>query len=316
MPERIPVFEPEVEELLLEVASNPDSLLLRGPQRGGVTAPLDLEEGVSARAAGLTVSEKQLLRVWRAEAAEVLRQAFNESLDAAPLRGTLVVPLDLDNTAAPRLGKNTVCAEAQRLGRVAVSKGENKPLARALKMLQLGLPIAKESSYELITLSHRLRPSDKTRICLGVVEAEAGRQERALAMYESIFRRSAATETRAYALCNSVDVLSDSPASAKQLAVAEEAVRVAPKWTFSRLKHLSTLMDLGMIPEAMDSMDRLTELGDPAIEMLEEQLEWHRSSLASQHIEPSIELCRTALHLAERSSGRSQQLLFELGGAR
>ena len=314
MPERIPVFEPEVEELLLEVAANPDSLLLRGPQRGGVTGPLDLEEGVSARTAGLTVSEKQLLRVWRSEAAEVLRQGFNQCLEGDPEKPIRVVPLSLDNVQVRHTTSQELKAEVKRLSRVTQAVHPESPLVQTLHRLALGDAPNVRMRRPLIELSHRLRPTDKSRIGLALLEAQEGRSARAHAMYQSIATRSVSSESRAYALCNSVRLFAESGESNQRLSTAIAATRVAPAWAFSRLKCLRTAMDLGITQVAKDELGRLMDLGRPAQRMLEDHLEWLGSRIQRGLMAPEATLARTARKLSETGVGQSLVPLLKLAG--
>ena len=312
MPERIPVFEPELEEILVKVASNPDSLLLRGPQRGGVTAPLDLEEGVSARMAGLTITERHLLRVWRAEAAELLRQAFNLSLEAGPPHSARRVPIDFSNREVERSTTGVLAEKSRRLQFVARHREPKSALSTALHSLRSGLSIPRSSGRALIELSYRLRTSDQARICMALAAGEAGELEAALAMYASIRSTSPSREMQGYALCNATGTLAELGETKRMLNAAVEATQVAPNWAFSRLKHLTVLMDLGLGSQAVDAIHRLLDLGPAAQVMFEDQVNEHLAAVQKGVSEPTPELSRVVKLLCRQDCGQAREPLNRL----
>jgi tetratricopeptide (TPR) repeat protein len=69
------LFDPAVEELLREIAADPDSCLLRVPRPAVVQSLAHRQEIVRPTATGLTSAERELLRVHRAEVAKLLREA-------------------------------------------------------------------------------------------------------------------------------------------------------------------------------------------------------------------------------------------------
>jgi len=71
-----PIYEPEVEELLRELAVDPTSTLLRVPRKGVVPTLFDKNAMVSPRAAGLSSAERHLLQVYREDVELLLRQAY------------------------------------------------------------------------------------------------------------------------------------------------------------------------------------------------------------------------------------------------
>ena len=306
MPERIAVFEPELEQILLEVASNPDSELLRAPQPGGVTGPLDLEEGVSVRRAGLSITEKYLVREWRVRAAEVLRQAFNQSIDSGE-QGWFVIGLDLSNQRVPRPSEKVLRHKVEGLERLGHSRNCGEDLLGALKRVRSGAPIPTSGRRELIQLSHRLRPTDQSRICLAELEANDGRWQRALAMYQSIHERTVSKESRAYVYCNSVRLFAQAGRPDDQLPVVEAALEVAPVWAYANLKSLMVALDFGEEARAHAGLDRLRDLGPSGMEMLKDELLLQNSEPAISSSPSSPKREALARSLAERCYGEVQE---------
>jgi hypothetical protein len=69
------LFEPELEQLIREIAADPRSHLLRIPRPAAIRSLHSREREVSANATGLTLAERELVRVYRCEAAKLLREA-------------------------------------------------------------------------------------------------------------------------------------------------------------------------------------------------------------------------------------------------
>ena len=315
MPDRIPAFEPEVEQILREVASNPNSYLLREPQRKGAIAPLDLEEGVSLRTAGLTIPEKHLLQVWREEAAELLRQGFNASLERGQSFRTVVVHLDLRSRRVESPSAEFIRRRAASLSRTA-QVGGKPSLAEALVALRVGQSIDEGLQRRLIRLSYRIRPTDASRVCLAQFEAEQGRWQRSLNLYRWILSRSSSTDARAYALSNIASIYIELQDPQKRLEAAQLCVQLAPRWAFSHQKLLRSLADQGRTSDARDCLADILNLGSGAVSLLREHLEWMktrslalRSESESGETERHASFARVAGELAEHAPAELSELL-------
>jgi hypothetical protein len=70
-----PIFTPEVEVLLREIAAEPDSVLLRMPREKVKASLMETRSPVGPMTAGLSNAERELVRVHREEFAFQLRQA-------------------------------------------------------------------------------------------------------------------------------------------------------------------------------------------------------------------------------------------------
>lgn len=107
------VLDPELEQLLVEVAADPDSCLLRVPRPKALPALFESDTRVSDRMAGLNLAERELLRVHRRELAELLLEVCRYKLIEGPRSrdfyfryradGRTMTPLDPE-TAAERAG--------------------------------------------------------------------------------------------------------------------------------------------------------------------------------------------------------------------
>lgn len=90
------VLDPELEQLLVEVAADPDSCLLRVPRPKALPALFESDTRVSDRMAGLSLAERELLRVHRRELAELLLEVCRYKLIEGPRSRHVVLGYDID----------------------------------------------------------------------------------------------------------------------------------------------------------------------------------------------------------------------------
>ena len=69
------IFSPELEEILHDVARNPESVLLRAPRSKPTAKMFDAIGPAGSMAGGLSSAERELLRAHRDELASLLRDA-------------------------------------------------------------------------------------------------------------------------------------------------------------------------------------------------------------------------------------------------
>lgn len=155
------VLNPEIEALLREIASNPESCLLRLPpaeiRAGARNAALPDRAGVT----GLSAAERELLRTWRRETAFLLLVACYRQQVSLPQNKFRVVPV-LDRgrfPAAPRV-------RWSRFARTAFGIENEGALSRALALLgecTSADGVKWPTVFELAAASSRLEPSNGAR---------------------------------------------------------------------------------------------------------------------------------------------------------
>jgi len=99
-------LEPKLEELLRDVARDPDSCLLRVDKKASHRALFEIPEAVSENATSLTVAERDLARFYREEVAwlllELCRYHATEDREYGPAVNSLVVETDHRPTVHPQ----------------------------------------------------------------------------------------------------------------------------------------------------------------------------------------------------------------------
>ena len=170
-----PIYEPEVEELLRELAADPTSTLLRVPRRGIVPTLFDKHTLVSPRAAGLSSAERHLLQVYREEVELLLRQAYllycrlDEPFGPAYCWHVTVG----QRQELPAMDEWTLQAE-RALGHPL--KGDGAPEARELLSLCVReSPTRIPSPIQLAAAALRLVPSNQARIYVATDLVLSGR---------------------------------------------------------------------------------------------------------------------------------------------
>lgn len=183
-------LDPELEGLLHEISQDPRSTLLRVPR--GITGRLALEPdaAVGAYAAGLTVTERHLLQVYRSEVAQYCRRAFTDMLLNRPHAGCLFSEYGPDNVSVRRseLRGRLVSVRAQALGSAQSGAREGTPASYSLA--------------QLAATGLRLEPSDSSRIHLAIAEIVGGKLAAARQILTSVLRSPAALDVKACAWGN------------------------------------------------------------------------------------------------------------------
>ena len=313
MPERVPVYEPEVEALIAEIAADPRSYLLREPQRGLVGGPLDLEEGVSVRTAGLTVAEREVVRVWRADAAELLKHLHIREFESDPSGGKIVARASVVGEALDRTPTEDLIVLAQVLRESGRCGHVSEAIERAIRGSLIHPPGLGLARGQLIRLSHRLMPTDASRTYLAIEADREGSPRRALAMYDSILERSVTDEGRAYALVNANRTYSALGDMKNRIETAGAAIQAAPAWSEASIKVLETCLDAGDLGSASDALNRLVHDQALGLETLTDYLEWLRRQRTSEAWSPTPRFRTTWLELAEVAPEMVRDRLNSLG---
>ncbi|MCC6408823.1 MAG: hypothetical protein IT453_16795 [Planctomycetes bacterium] len=204
------VFEPEVEALLAEAASNPNSLLLRVPRSGTVPHRAWVDAPVRVSKTGLTSVERHLLAAHRSEIAQGLRRMCRERLEADRTPGRRVFAVRLGREHSEPVGS---------IGELA------RGMAEALRSSGAAGPeLAREpwsphtaTAEELATLAMRLEPSSATQIWWGLAAVVRGDVAAGRRAFERVIEetRSVSHLSMAWSDLGLVRVLEDDPIRAQ-----------------------------------------------------------------------------------------------------
>ncbi len=286
-------MEPEIAQLIAEISANPSSLLLRVPVSTTRCTAYDLESGLSACASGLIPAEREILEVWRAEVAELFRQAFNRRLLFDPTTKEAVLPLDQQN----RLFEP--CTAQQTADKAAALRTNLSVQTWTAPIDTLLIKLSSESSAHpptleaLATWSLRIRPSDEARLCLAVAAGIARDWARCFRILSSILERSSDRQMRAWALTNFEWGLESLDLDAKRVEAAQEMEKFAPGWAIPYLKQLVVFLHLGDATRARRAAECLMALGAEADLTIDLHLGLRRRQSISGRWHPSPPFRRT-----------------------
>ncbi len=192
-------LSPEVEHLLQEIAADPDSTLFRVERHPPTHHPLDLQEAITPRFTGLTIAERQLVRAYREEVADVLLLACRESI----LKNAMGRLQFLGNTGTPQQPRDDLRLLVRRR---AISSstdsrsGSAPPSVRSLLSSLSTSPITGVGqSLRLAASSLRLRPNEFARLYYGLASLVEMRNASAAQVLASVATRAASASIRANA---------------------------------------------------------------------------------------------------------------------
>ena len=155
-------FDPEIEEILRKVASDPDSALLRVPRPQRIRGLFERTEPASAWSSSWSRQERQLLQVYRAEVAALLRDACRIKLfdpSRSPWHASPYKTPQQDRSNAAELARTVASVQGD------APAGEDLSTARALIEKCVAEPRGAEPTVaELAEASLRLEPRDESRV--------------------------------------------------------------------------------------------------------------------------------------------------------
>ncbi|HJP01230.1 MAG TPA: hypothetical protein QF764_05630 [Planctomycetota bacterium] len=171
-----PPLDPEIARLLHEIAIDPASSLLRRAARPGASSTLD-EEPVSPWATGLTAAERELLLVYREEAALLLRTMFeerfleDERMELLARWRLRLEPRRGGSTRGPRPAGNL----EETISSLTSSFGEDSAGRTILESLGVGRehPQLPGHLARLAAALFRLVPDDHSRYYVGLEQAHS-----------------------------------------------------------------------------------------------------------------------------------------------
>jgi hypothetical protein len=162
------VLDPEFEEVLREVASDPDSTLLRVPRPQVVRGLFERDEAVSVGVTCLSRAERHLIQVRRNELAWLLGEAAFYKLVEGPVSKEFV------SRYGPREEDRSPIQPAalqKRLLYAQAASSERDPSLMAVQLLLecVRQPLGGEPHVsQLAAASHRLQPTNRARLQIAV----------------------------------------------------------------------------------------------------------------------------------------------------
>ncbi len=305
-------LEPEVEEILREVARRPGSALLRVPRKDVARTVLERDTLLHARTAGLSSAERHLVQVYREELAFALRQAAYYQLAEGTESRNVVIDRVLvsrrDDIPSVRKVRATV---SEALGEPARSAGDEDAielLERCVGADAGGLP----GAGELAAASHRLVPTNQARIYVGVDFRARGEWRSALGCLTAVLQVEGSIEHRRAAWLDITDVYLGlgRPDLSLGLAKRYEGEDSHPALVINRLLSATAVRDVQEVAHALRSLDRIDTGAGFDLALHEFLREWSRGR-ANQIDAGGVTLL---LALRDEAGRKGQELIDVLVG--
>lgn len=183
-----PDLDPDLREVLLDVASDPRTTLFRVTPRDVAVGALDDVPSASAGTAGWTAGERELLTAYREHVGELLRVAFAVRLEMDEGAKDLVLNDSL------HYDEHKTRADVRRLVRSSRSVSLGESVRTFLRTIAEEEPLRWPSLGELAHASLRLVDNDATRVAQAVDLVVRQRYEEGLA----VAHRAAGKGTRRF----------------------------------------------------------------------------------------------------------------------
>jgi len=193
------LFDPAIEVLLREIAADPDSCLLRVPRPNIVKSLAHRQGVVRSGATGLSTVERELLRVYRAELAKLLREACVMRLYAHP-QARLELSLHLTATRKTKV-MPAPDWRASAHHALAAARGRAESLSGLDLLDACVAPGGLESATvaQLAVASMRLEPTDAARIYPAIELTLDGQEETAIRVLHDVLAGFCARACAPYA---------------------------------------------------------------------------------------------------------------------
>lgn len=238
-------LQPEVEELLREVARRPGSALLRVPRRDVARTVLERDTVVHARTAGLSAAERHLVQVYREEVAFALRQAAYVRLTTGESAPGFVADRAFTSSRAAIPSLAMVRAAASEAAHVWPDSNSD---GTALALLEQCVSPALgdwPASGQLAGAAHRLVPADSCRIYVSLGLRGAGQWDAALLLLREILEGGASGQNRTVAWTNAGDLLFRLEKYKGAWEAADCACRMDERWLLAQASRAVCALFLG-----------------------------------------------------------------------
>jgi hypothetical protein len=266
------LFDPAIEDLLREIAADPDSCLLRVPRPSIVKSLAHRQGVVRPSATGLSSAERELLRVHRAELAKLLREACVLRLAQHP---QLRLELSLHLTATrrtPVMSSADWRSKTKYTLQAARSDGSDLGGMELLDACVAPGGVESTSVAQLAIASMRLEPTDAARIYPAVELTLDGAERMALRILHETLLGLCSNSCAAHAWTHVAHAQAKTGEIAQANASYVNAVRQDPTLIVTFLAMLGMACEYGSLQEILAAEaqldSRLTPTSSAATEFV------------------------------------------------
>lgn len=218
-------LDPDVEQLLREIAAEPRSSLLRVERPRHPIALYGRSSRIGAGAPGLTDAERHLLAVHRHDVVWLAKEACKWRLSHDPVSQAFLDRSLGPGLDTPILERDDVLARARQL-RDAVPETRTPALLTALEQC-VGFAQERPSVVSLAVAALRVAESDSLRISMGLGLAMEGAYVEAIECWRRVLELGCSASLRPYALVNlgfAWKQIADLPRGARAFSLAHGCV--------------------------------------------------------------------------------------------
>jgi hypothetical protein len=176
------LFDPEVETILREVASDPRSSLLKVPRPAHLKGLFERYTNVGPQTAGFTTLERHLLQVHRSEVARLLADVCRRRLAV----GNPTINRSLTVDTEVRIYEERELQDRARSMQAADVEPRDPDVEDLLARCVSGELSREPTVAELATAMARLEPNDTARVLAGLDLTMRGSPRAALELYRNV----------------------------------------------------------------------------------------------------------------------------------
>lgn len=298
------LFDPRVEELLREIAADPDSTLLRVPRPARLSVVLERRPLVGVATAGLTLAERELVRVHAGTCAQLFRECAVAVLHSSPQASAN--HLRHNSTAKPNRIESL---DEWRLRTAAMQKDIEEALRAEPGWLAVMRCVSAADRSEalsiesLISAAARLEPTDQGRILLAQDLGSCGREVEARDLLGAVLSNRPSPANRAAALANNGWISSKRGDARAATCGYRAAAEMRPDFAPSVCGWLSTALDAADRDESYEAAAFATAVLPAAHPAVDEFVQLTLAQIGSGLVTTSDATRDLARKLADRFGG-------------
>lgn len=260
-------MDPNLKEVLLDIAKDERSTLFRVEPREIAVGVMDDVPSLSAGTAGWTPAERHLLQAYREDVALLLQDAFRVRLTTDETGKEMFRFTDSVERRVSAGGSH-LSVIANRLGRNAHSHDLSPEVQATLGEIATLSHSGPSSIGSLAHLAHRLVPSEVGLILVGISLVFEDQLDQAMALFQGHLETSVRSDMRRHSWANLGKAFTQNGESRKAYVAHMEA-RLGGPWTHVHAWNcFATALDCGdsdLIRESLEHIEARTS-ADPVAE--------------------------------------------------
>jgi hypothetical protein len=269
MPSELMVFSPEVEEILRDIAQDESSVLFRVPREKVEMTLIERSGFVGETAPGLSAAEREILRVHREEVAYVLRLACWVQLTSSTWGRVTLHTRDGVGVPIEASSRVSISEQAERALLTTSEDRTRIDESDCLAHVSRPFPGSWPSVAQLASASHRLVPTDQTRLYAGLDLVSRQQPTSARFVFHQVLSGTPEPTHRVAALDDIAVAFGAQGLQVRAHPYLKAASYHAPERMESHLNLLLSAIQLGADADALTAssqLERWVRANDPDLE--------------------------------------------------